>query len=133
MKVSAKQYASTLYDLTNEKSDSEIDDVIVKLVAYMKKTGDMKKSQDVINQFGEIYNKKNNIVEANIISARELNTDEQKKARLFIKEKYKSDSVVMNNVIDENIKGGIIIRVGDEILDGSISGRINKLKLSLNK
>jgi len=133
MKVSAKQYASTLYDLTNEKSDSEIDDVIVKLVAYMKKTGDMKKSQDAISQFGDIYNEKHNVSEASVISARILTDEEQLKIQSFIKEKYKSDSVVMNNMVDESIKGGIIIRVGDEILDGSISGRINKLKLSLNK
>ena len=131
MKVSAKQYASTLYDLTSEGSNSEIDDVIVKFVAYMKKTGDMKKSQDVVNQFGEIYNKKNNIIEAAVVSARELTDDEQKKIQSFIKEKYKADNVVMNNTINQDIKGGIIIKVGDEVLDGSVAGRLNKLKLSL--
>jgi len=36
--------------------------------------------------------------------------------------------VILKNIIDESIKGGVILRVGDEILDGSIAGRLNDLK-----
>ncbi len=131
MKVSAKQYASTLYELTSKKSDSEIDDVIVKFVAYMKKTGDMKKSQDVVNQFEKIYNEKNNIIEASVTSSRILTDNEKMKIQAFIKEKYKANNVIMNNTVKKDIKGGIIVKVGDEILDGSVAGRLNKLKMSL--
>lgn len=131
MKVSAKQYASTLYELTNGKNNSEIDDIIIKFVAYMKKTGDMKKSQDVVNQFGNIYNQKNNIIEASVMSARKLTNNEQIKIQSFIKDKYKADNVIMNNTVRKDIKGGIIIKVGDEVLDGSVAGRLNKLKMSL--
>ncbi len=130
MKVSAKQYASTLYELTNGKNNSEIDDIIIKFVAYMKKTGDMKKSQDVVNQFGNIYNQKNNIIEASVMSARKLTNNEQIKIQSFIKDKYKADNVIMNNTVRKDIKGGIIIKVGDEVLDGSVAGRLNKLKMS---
>ncbi|XLQ19848.1 MAG: ATP synthase F1 subunit delta [Candidatus Moraniibacteriota bacterium] len=131
MKVSAKQYANTLYELTDNKSDSEINDVIVQFVEYMKKTGDLKKSQDVVNKFGDIYNDENNIIEATVVSARELTAQEQSKIQSFIKEKYSSDSVVINSVVDKEIKGGIIIKIKDEVLDGSVLGRLRKLKISL--
>ena len=50
-----------------------------------------------------------------------------------MKEKYKAKEVVIKNKIDENIKGGIIIKVGDEIVDASISGKLRSFKSSLDK
>jgi F-type H+-transporting ATPase subunit delta len=131
MKVSVKQYANILFDLTQNKSESEIDKVIVRFVAQMKKTGDLKKSCDIIRQFGIVYNKRHNIIEAIITSARQLNINEQDKIKVFIAKRYNVTDVSMKYIIDNKIKGGIIIRVDDEVFDGSVSGRMKILSRNL--
>lgn len=133
MKISTKQYANALYELTEGKDESQIDDLITKFVAQMKKMGDIKKAKEVVNQFEAIYNKKNGIVKAVVTTTRKLTDTENDEVIEFIKKKYNVANVEMDTVIDKNIKGGIIIKVGDEVLDGSVNGRLNKLKLSLNQ
>jgi F-type H+-transporting ATPase subunit delta len=131
MKVSAKQYANTLFELTKDKSELEIDKIIVQFVAQMKKMGDLKKSRDIIGQFDTVYNEKHNIIEAVVTSARQLSMNEQKKVKAFITKYYNATEVSMKYIIDNKIKGGIIIKVGDEILDGSVLGRIKVLNNNL--
>ena len=133
MKVSTKQYATALYELTKDKDDSQISNLITKFISQMKKAGDIKKARDVVNQFEDIYNEKNGIIKADVTTTRELNTEEKESVIEFIRKKYNASKVEMNSIIDKKIKGGIIIRIKDEILDGSVSGRLNKLKLSLSK
>ena len=131
MKVSVKQYAQTLFELTIDKSNAEVDGIIVRFVVFMKKMGDLKKSRDVITQFNNIYNAKNNIVEAVVTSVRMLDSNIQEDVQSFVRKEYGATSVILNNIIDTEIKGGIIVRVGDEVLDGSISGRLKQLKKGL--
>jgi len=131
MKVSAKQYANTLFELTKDKSELEIDKIIVQFVAQMKKMGDLKKSRDIIGQFDTVYNEKHNIIEAVVTSARQLSMNEQEKVKAFITKYYNATEVLTKYIIDNKIKGGIIIKVGDEILDGSVLGRIKVLNNNL--
>ncbi len=133
MKISTKQYANALYELTQEKSESQVNDLIMKFVAQMKKMGDIKKAKEVVNQFETIYNEKNNIVKAVVTTTRELTDIENNEVTEFVKKKYNVTHVEMDTVIDKNIKGGIIIKVRDKVLDGSVNGRLNKLKLNLNQ
>ena len=47
-------------------------------------------------------------------------------------EKYGAKKIEMSVVVDEKIQGGIIIRVGDEILDASIQKQLINLKKVLS-
>ncbi len=131
MKVSAKQYANTLYELTENKNDSEVNNIIVKFVSYVKRSGDFKKTNDIVSQFSNVYNDKNGIIEAIVTSTRQLTSEEWNEIQSFIKNKYSAKSVIINKIVDKKIKGGIIIKVNDEVLDGSVRGRLKLLKRSL--
>ncbi len=54
-----------------------------------------------------------------------------KKIEKFVAEKYGAKKVVLDNKIDEKIKGGIIIKVGSRIIDLSLSGSLSKLSNTL--
>lgn len=131
MKVSVKQYAQTLFELTADKNNTEVDSVVVRFAAFMKKMGDMKKARDVISQFNDIHNEKNDVIVATVTSARELDRIAQEKVQSFVRKQYNAKSVILNNIVDKSIKGGIVVRVGDEVLDGSVSGRLRQLKNGL--
>ncbi len=83
-------------------------------------------------------------MEAEITSHEELHTELRNKVSKYIKEKYLSATlrvakqagqakeVILHNIIDEKVKGGIIIRVGDEILDSSVLRQLQELKNNLS-
>jgi F-type H+-transporting ATPase subunit delta len=133
MKISSTQYAKTLYDLTENKSRSEIDKAVIGLAKILIKKKDTKLVLKITEKFKEIWNKKNEIVEAETTSREKLGEDLLNKIKKFIKEKYKAKEVFLDNKIDESIKGGIVIRVGDEVMDASVVGRLRSLKNILTK
>ncbi|PIR73408.1 MAG: ATP synthase F1 subunit delta [Candidatus Moranbacteria bacterium CG10_big_fil_rev_8_21_14_0_10_35_21] len=145
MKITATQYAKTLYELTNEKSHEEIDGIVLNFAKFLVNARKAKMIPKIVEKFSEIYNKGNGIVEVEATTSRKLSGSQVIKLEEFIKEKYppaslyealragKIEKVEINNVINEKIQGGIIIRVGDEVMDGSVSAQLKNLKIQLAK
>lgn len=133
MKVSIKQYSQTLFDLTEGKSEQEILNVIKRFADVLKKDGQIKNFKKIVEKFSEIWNVSNGVVEAEVFTVDTIEQAVSIKIEKFIKEKYLVKKVIVKNIVDKKIKGGIIIRIGDEIIDGSINAQLNKLKNILSK
>ncbi len=133
MKVTAQQYAKTLLELTDGKTEQTVSDVVKKFAEVLKKDGQIKNAGKIIEKFSEVYNAKHEIVEADVTSSRELSRDKINQIENFVKDKYSAKEVIVKNIIDEKIKGGIIIKVGDEVLDGSVSAQLKRLEKELVK
>jgi F-type H+-transporting ATPase subunit delta len=132
MKISINQYARSLYESTADKSESDVDIFLVNFVKVLAKNRQTKLAVKIIKKFGELYNKENGIAEVEAISSRKLEADQIKQIEKFIQEKYSVREVIIDNKIDESIKGGIILKIGDEILDASVERQLRELKKSLN-
>ncbi|NTU66483.1 MAG: ATP synthase F1 subunit delta [Candidatus Moranbacteria bacterium] len=131
MKYTATQYAKTLYEITKGRGEQEIKDDIAGFLRLLVKNGDMRLRDAVIKRFGEIYDAKNGIIEAEVVSREKLDAAMIDKLTGFIKDKYGANEVVIKNKIDEKIDGGIIIKVGDELMDGSIARQLAKMRNKL--
>jgi len=128
MRISAKQYAQTLYELTDGKTKSEIEKSVADFARYIYKERKLKLADKIIDQFRKIYNEKNDIVEAEVVSAKKLESPQVGKVKSYVKEKYGAKEVILKNTVDDSIKGGIILKVGDEVVDESVKGKLNGLK-----
>ena len=133
MKVTVNQYAKGLYELTAGKSKPEVDGIVASFIKVLQKNRQLKLADRIITKFKEISNQENGIVEAEITSREKLSGETIKKLNSFVKEKYQAKEVILNNKIDLNIQGGIVIKVGDEVLDGSVARQLHNLRGSLEK
>lgn len=133
MKITANQYARTLYDLTENKSSQEVDRTVFNFTQIVRKNRQSKLFPKILESFSVIWNTKNKVAEAELVSREKLDDETEKKIEEYIKRKYKVEKVLINRKIDENVVGGIIIRVGDDILDQSIKGQLRKLNKELTK
>jgi F-type H+-transporting ATPase subunit delta len=70
------------------------------------------------------------IVTAEIVSARELPTDEKSALRSQL-ERLTGKTVNMDFQIDESVIGGVITRIGSTVYDGSIRTKLDTLKEQL--
>ena len=132
MKITTQQYAKTLLEITEKKTEEEISDIALRFVDILKKGKQMKNTFKIIEKFSDLYNAKHGIVEATIITKEKIEDNEIKKVESYIKEKYSAKEIIINNIVDEKIKGGIIIKVGDEIIDASVVNQLKKLEKSLS-
>lgn len=69
-------------------------------------------------------------VEAEVISAFPL-TDAQQGTLIEGLKKRLGRDVTLVSKVDENLLGGAIVRAGDLVIDGSVSGQLSKLETSL--
>jgi F-type H+-transporting ATPase subunit delta len=132
MKITTQQYAKTLLELTENKTEKEISDIALRFADVLKKGKKMKNTSKIIEKFSEVFNAKHGIVEATIITKDKIGDGEIKKVESYIKEKYRAKEIITNNIIDKKIKGGIIIKVGDDIIDASVANQLKKLEKSLS-
>jgi F-type H+-transporting ATPase subunit delta len=70
-------------------------------------------------------------VEVEVVTRYKLQDTIIKEIEKFIQEKYSAKEVIIKNIIDEKIQGGIIIKIGDELMDASVARKLADLKNSL--
>ncbi|HSQ33640.1 MAG TPA: F0F1 ATP synthase subunit delta [Peptostreptococcaceae bacterium] len=82
--------------------------------------------------FKALLNKKNNIIEAVAITAIAMKDEMLEKLRERLSEMTKK-TVILKNEVNENVIGGVLIRLGNEEIDGTVKGRLEKLKEELSQ
>lgn len=132
MKATVSQYAKALLELMDEKTDQEVSAVVAAFAAQLSRDGQLKNASKIMEKFSELYDGAHGIVTAEVVSVHELGNEEIVKVKKYIAEKYSAKEVVIKSRIDASLKGGIVIRIGDEVLDGSVATQLRKLKRLLS-
>lgn len=132
MKVTATQYAKTLYAATKDQPAEKIAEVVAGLVKILARNNHIKNSQKIIAKYSEIYNQENNIIEAEVISCEKISVEAAASLQEFLQKKYGTGTVVLRNKVDKRIQGGVVVKVGDELLDGSVAKQLKDLKAKLS-
>jgi F-type H+-transporting ATPase subunit delta len=84
----------------------------------------------VVHEFRRLYNEQSGIVTALVTSAAELTDDELAAVRSRV-EAMTGATVELEVVVDDRLVGGLAVRVGDQLLDASIRGRLERLREEL--
>jgi F-type H+-transporting ATPase subunit delta len=86
----------------------------------------------VAADFRRLYNRRAGIVEATATSAAPLNDDEVRALRERIARLAGADRTVdLQLAVDPSLLGGITVRLGDTLVDGSVRGRLERLRSQL--
>ncbi|MEW5822090.1 MAG: ATP synthase F1 subunit delta [Cyanobacteriota bacterium] len=86
--------------------------------------------QAITSSFQKLFNKRFNITIATITTAVELNESIKESIRQKLADLL-SKHVEMESKINSDIIGGVIIQIDDNIIDGSIRGRLEEFKRQL--
>ena len=102
-----------------------------RFISEIIKQGREKQLTEICERFIDLYNESHNIARISVTTATPM--DDKMRAKLLdvVKNKYHYSKLELNEVIDENIIGGMIMRIGDKQLDSSIRRQINDLKKEL--
>ena len=127
-KKSNRQYAQALYIVTKDLKGKELDGVLEGFLKILVKDHKLKQAGNIITEFEKYSKEMSGIKSIEITSAFELDNKIIKEIKSAFGDKVEEETEV-----DENIMGGIKVRVGDTILDASLKTQLNRLKQSLNK
>ena len=82
--------------------------------------------------FKQLLNEKNNVIEGTVISAIPLTDEKVKELEKTLSKKY-NKNVTLENEVDESILGGVLLRLGNTQIDGSVKTRLNNIKDQLSQ
>ena len=128
MKISTKQYAESLYQVVQNKKDSEVKIAVENFVKVLVNNNDISKADKIINRFVKVWNREQGVVEAEIVSAKELDNKIVKLLNSYIVKLSGAQKVVVEQKVDKDILGGVVIKYGDKVLDGSLRMRLGELR-----
>jgi len=124
--VSKTQIADLIIDVAgsvlNDKGQN-----LIKLLAENRRLGVV---AEITEQYEVLKAEAEKTIEAEVVSASELGSAQQ--AQIIDKLKARLGcEVSLKCTIDDSLMGGAIIKAGDLVIDGSVSGHLNKLSVEL--
>jgi F-type H+-transporting ATPase subunit delta len=103
---------------------------VLSLVLLLIDRGRLEVIPDLVAQFVSLTNHARNIVDATVYTAFALKDEELSK----ISEEFGKaigKTIRMQTEVDPSIIGGVIIRIGDHLYDGSVRGKLSRFKQTL--
>ena len=85
-----------------------------------------------LNQFIILSNIAKGLLDVQVTSATELVTEQKESLKVQL-EKATGKTIEIQNIIDPHIIGGLIIKIGNNVIDGSLRNQVNKIRESLLK
>ena len=122
--------AATRMEVLERILGDEVSGAPRNLLALMVRRGRFEQLPAVIREFGRLYRHREGIEEATVTSATELDAAELEALRARL-ETLTGARIELEQALDPTILGGVVVRVGDQLIDGSVRGRLERLRTDL--
>lgn len=85
---------------------------------------------DINKEYKTLYNENKNLVEAVAVTAVPMNKDSQDKLSVVLSEKL-GKTVKIDNEVDKSILGGVLLKMENKVIDGTIKGRLESMERTI--
>ena len=122
-------YKLRIFDEIFASKISKVSMMFVSIITTKKRESFL---AEIAKSFISLYKEHNNIEKATVTTAIPLTETLKNEVLAFIKSDS-NNKVELTEVVDKNIIGGAIIRMGDKQLDTSVANEISELRQMFNK
>jgi F-type H+-transporting ATPase subunit delta len=125
--LTAEQQAKTLSDVCGDALGAHVRNFIGVLAVNKR----LSLLPEIYSLFAQYKANQEKTVDVEVISAFDLADATRDKLAAVLGKKLEREVKVRTST-DRNLLGGVLIRAGDLVIDGSIRGRLNKLAAAMN-
>ena len=125
--LTGTQKAAVLRDICGDDLDTSTENFLLILSENQR----LQLLAQISEQFEIMKANHEKAVDVDIMAAQKLENDQLSNLNNVLEKKL-GRKINMQVRLDKNLLGGVVIRAGDTIIDGSIRGRLTKLADSLN-
>jgi F-type H+-transporting ATPase subunit delta len=104
--------------------------LVYSFLGVMNSHGRMKLLGEVLRAFRELLDIQLGNVEVDVTTAHQLTANELEQVKSSINKALNKNAVIHLN-LDENIIGGLVIRVGDQVIDASVKQQLRSMRQQL--
>ncbi len=103
---------------------------VIEFISFLAAEKSMKMFKKIVRCVEKEYKIRNNIVDVHVQSSQSMDADSIKEIQESIRKKD-GRTANISTLVDETILGGIKLRIGNTIVDGSVANKLNQLKNTL--
>lgn len=122
-KISTSKKKEVFTGIFKDKIDSELLSFLLLLIEKDR----IEQFKGIILQMEKVHLEKNNEIIAEVKTVISLNDNERASLIDKLKAKY-NKSIILKETIDKSILGGVYVRVGDDVIDGTIKNKLDEIK-----
>ena len=123
--------ASKAVEIIVEASDGEVDARFQSYLGVLADNGRLSLCAEISRMFEELRLEAEKRLQVRVVSAVALQDSEAERMQTALAKRFDCE-ISMKNEVDAEVLGGAIIYAGDQVIDGSLQGRLNRLETSLN-
>ncbi|MCK2043388.1 F0F1 ATP synthase subunit delta [Chromohalobacter sp. TMW 2.2308] len=125
-KLSQEQKIELLLDVCGE-----LDESLCNFLRTVGSHGRLAALSAIAEQFDALRAQEEKRVDVTIVSAFDLDAAQQDKLATALKKRLNRE-ISITTQVDRALMGGAILRAGDTVIDGSVRGRLNRLRDALS-
>ncbi|GGC91064.1 F0F1 ATP synthase subunit delta [Vreelandella lutescens] len=125
-KLSSEQKANLLVEMLSDNADDAFKRFLTTLADQRRLTA----LAAVADQFEHLRAEYEQRIDVTVVSAYKLDSKQQTKLANALKKRLNRE-ISITTQVDKTLIGGVILRAGDTVIDGSVRGRLNRLSEAL--
>lgn len=130
MKVTPKQYAALLYEMTKDAKGSELKKAVSVFIRFLVRGRASAMLPRIILMYRDHYNRKEDVIDVEMVSAHEISPKVIQELKHL---SHGKANLEYESRQDKRVLGGVRIRIGDYMFDDTLKSRLNQLKLKLTR
>lgn len=130
MKLTAKQYAQTLYESLQDTTAKDHDKILDNFAKALALNNDLEMMDEISSEYEKLDKAGKGIKIAEVTSATPLEKSTEKQIIEHLNGMVKG-KVELRKKVDEKILGGVVIKMDDTLIDASVKKSLEELKTGL--
>lgn len=131
MKFNHRQYAQALHEALADTTPKDQDKVIENFIEVLKAKGDLAEYEKIIAAY-EVYDREQRgVTEVEVTTAE--GATKVNKSLIDDLNKIVGKDIEVKQKVDSNLIGGVVIRAGDTLIDGSVKNQLDQLQKNLKE
>lgn len=118
------------HNFINKALEGRLSEYIVNLLNVLIEHGRQANISDINTAFNTLVDELNNRMKVEVVSVSKLDNETIESIKSVLKQKFGKD-IILSETTDKTILGGIIIKAGDLVIDGSLAENLKKIRDNL--
>ncbi len=132
MRFTPKQYAQALIETLESSSPADEGQILDNFANALAENNDLRLFDEIAAEFHKLELEKKGIKHVEVTSAHPMNPENEKQVLAELNKLVKGKFEIRKK-IDENLIGGVVISMDDQMLDASVKNNLEQLKSELTQ
>ena len=111
---------------------TQIEPITMNFLKLLVDKGRIKNLKEIKSEFSILADELRRYLNIDVITAMEIDNKQLEEIGEKFKKQYNSKAVKVNHKVDPEIIGGVIVKIGDRMIDASIKGKLDNMLDALN-